>query len=47
MISLFDIYFIYGDGANGWGYVGTNTYPLYIEFCNSVQYHIFVNYLTS
>jgi hypothetical protein len=47
IIILFDTVFIkYGDGAKFWGYVGTNAEPLRIEFCNFVQCHIFVNYLT-
>jgi hypothetical protein len=28
------------------GYVGTNTEPLCVEFCNFVQCHTYVNYLT-
>jgi len=46
MIILFDEAFKYGDGAKFWGYVGTNTEPLCVQFCNFVQCHIFVNYLT-
>jgi hypothetical protein len=48
IIILFDAVFIkYGDGAKFWGYVGINAEPLFVEFCNFVQCHIFVNYLTS
>jgi hypothetical protein len=37
----------YGNGMKFGGYVGTNAEPLCVEFCNFVQCHIFVNYLTS
>jgi hypothetical protein len=40
VIILFDAVFKYGDGAKFWG-SGINA-----EFCNFVQCHIFVNYLT-
>jgi hypothetical protein len=48
IIILFDAVFIikYGDGAKFWGYVGINAEPLCVEFCNFVQCHIFVKYLT-
>jgi hypothetical protein len=32
--------FKYNNGANFWGYVGTNTEPLCEEPCNFVQCHI-------
>jgi hypothetical protein len=35
-----------GNGARFWGYVRTNTEPLFAEFCNSVQSQNFLNYLT-
>jgi hypothetical protein len=47
IIILFDAVFKCDDGAKFWGYVGINAEPLYVEFCNFVQCHIFVNYLTS
>jgi hypothetical protein len=43
---MFDAVFKYGDGAKFCGYVGINAKSLYVEFCNFVQCHIFVNYLT-
>jgi hypothetical protein len=46
IIILFDAVFKYGDGAKFWCYVVINAEPLCVEFCNFVQYHIFVNYLT-
>jgi hypothetical protein len=47
IIILFDAAFIkYGDGAKFWGYVVINAEQLCVEFCNFVQCHIFVNYLT-
>jgi hypothetical protein len=42
----FDAVFKYGDGVKFLGYVGINAEPLCVEFCNFVQCHIFVNYLT-
>jgi hypothetical protein len=45
IIILFDEIFKYSDGANLWGYVGTNAEPLCVEFCNFVQCYILVNYL--
>jgi hypothetical protein len=47
IIIMFDTVFKYDDGEKFWGYVGINAEPLCIEFCNFVQCHIFVNYLTS
>jgi hypothetical protein len=46
-IILFDTVFKYDNGAKFLGYVGINTEPLCVEFCNFVQWNIFVNYLTS
>jgi hypothetical protein len=46
IIILFDSVVKYGDDAKFWGYVGLNAEQLCVEFCNFVQYHIFVNYLT-
>jgi hypothetical protein len=46
IIILFDAVFKYGDGAKIWGYVVINAEQLCAEFCNFVQCHIFVNYLT-
>jgi hypothetical protein len=45
IIILFDVVFKYGDGVKIWGYFMINAKQLYVEFCNFVQYHIFVNYL--
>jgi hypothetical protein len=45
IIILFEAVFKYGDGEKFWGYVGINTEPLSVEFCNFVQCHIFINYL--
>jgi hypothetical protein len=42
---LYDAVFKYDDGAKFWG-VGINAEPLCVEFCNFVQCHVFVNYLT-
>jgi hypothetical protein len=47
IIILFDAVFKYGDGAKFLGYVLINAEQLCAEFCNFVQCHIFVNYLTS
>jgi hypothetical protein len=47
IIILFYTVFKYDDGAKFWGYVGIKDEPLCVEFCNFVQCHIFVNYLTS
>jgi hypothetical protein len=46
IIISFDAVFKYGDGVKFWGYVVTNAEQLCVEFCNFVQCHIFVNYLT-
>jgi hypothetical protein len=46
IIILFDAVFKYGYGAKFWGCVGINAEPLCVEFCNFVQCHIAVNYLT-
>jgi hypothetical protein len=46
IIILFDAVFKYGDGAKFWGYVRINAEVLCVEFCNFVQCHISVNYLT-
>jgi hypothetical protein len=46
IISLFNAVFKYSDGAKFLGYVVTNAEQLCVEFCNFVQCHIFVNYLT-
>jgi hypothetical protein len=43
---LFDAVFKYGDGAKFGVYVWINAERLCVEFCNFVQCHIFVNYLT-
>jgi hypothetical protein len=45
IIILFDGAFEYGSISKLWGYVGTNTELLCAEFCNFVQYQIFVSYL--
>jgi hypothetical protein len=42
----FDEAFEHGAGAKFWGYVGTIPESLYVEFCNFVEYHTFVNYLS-
>jgi hypothetical protein len=34
--------FKYGDGAKCWGYDGTDTEPVCVEFCNFLQCHILV-----
>jgi hypothetical protein len=47
IIILFDNVYKYGNGAEFWGYVGTNAEPLSVKLCNFVQCHIFLNYLTS
>jgi hypothetical protein len=47
IIILFDALYKYDDGAKFCGYVGINAEPLCVEFCNFVQRHTFVNYLTS
>jgi hypothetical protein len=46
IIILFDAVFKNGGGAKFWGCVGINAEQLCVEFCNFVQCHIFVNYLT-
>jgi hypothetical protein len=46
IIVLFDKALKCGDDAKFWGYVGANAEQLCLEFCNFVQYHIFVNYVT-
>jgi hypothetical protein len=46
MIILFDAVFKYGDGVKFWGYVVINAEQLWVEFCNFVQCHIFLKYLT-
>jgi hypothetical protein len=46
IIILSDEALKHGDDAKCWGYVGTNTEPLCLEFRNFVQCHVFVNYLT-
>jgi hypothetical protein len=38
--------FKYGDGVKSWGYIVINAEQLCVVFCNFVQYHIFVKYLT-
>jgi hypothetical protein len=38
--------FKYGDGAKFWGYIVINSEQLCVEFCNFVQCHILVKYLT-
>jgi hypothetical protein len=40
-LVLFDEAFKCGDGAKFWDYVGTNVEPLCMEFCKSVQCHVF------
>jgi hypothetical protein len=45
IIISFDAVLKYDDGAKFWGYVVINAEELCVEFCNFVQYHIFVNYL--
>jgi hypothetical protein len=46
IIILFDANFNYGDGSKFWGYVVMKAEQLCVEFCNFVQCHIFVNYLS-
>jgi hypothetical protein len=46
IIILFDAVFKDDDGAKFGGCVVINAEQLYVEFCNFVQCHIFVNYLT-
>jgi hypothetical protein len=46
IIILFDAVLKYDDGAKFWGYVVINAEPFCVEFCNFVQCHIFLNYLT-
>jgi hypothetical protein len=43
---LFHKAFKCGDGTKFWGYVRTNAEPLYVEFCNFVQCHVLVYYVT-
>jgi hypothetical protein len=38
--------FKYDKGENFSGYVEKNSEPLCAEFCNSMKFHTFVNYLT-
>jgi hypothetical protein len=45
-VILFDDAFKYDAAAKFWGYVGTNAEQPYVEFCNFIQCHVFVNYLT-
>lgn len=44
----FNRYFLDGYGAKFWGFVGTNSEPLFVEFRNFVQCRrpTFVTYLT-
>jgi hypothetical protein len=46
IVVLFDTVFKYGDGKKFWGYVVINAEQPCVEFCNFVQCHILVNYLT-
>jgi hypothetical protein len=46
IIIFFDGVFEYGGDSKFWGYVGTNTELLWVEFCNFVQSHMFVSYLS-
>jgi hypothetical protein len=45
IIVLFDEASKYGESVKFWGSVGTNAKPPSVQFCNSVQYNSFVNYL--
>jgi hypothetical protein len=45
-VILFDEAFKYINVMKFWGYVGTNTESLCVQFCNSVKCHILVEYLT-
>jgi hypothetical protein len=45
IIIFFGEAFKYGDGVKFWDYAVINDEPL-LRFCNFVQYHAFVNYLT-
>jgi hypothetical protein len=46
IIILFDRAFEYGSSSKFWGYVGTNTEHLCVEFCSFVQCHTLVNYVS-
>jgi hypothetical protein len=46
IIILFYEAFKYDDGSKFWGYVGTNTEPPCVEFCNFVHCCIVMKYLT-
>jgi hypothetical protein len=41
MIFVFDEAFKYSDGAQFWGYVGTNAEALCVGFCNFVHCKLF------
>jgi hypothetical protein len=45
IIILFDQASEYGDSANCWGYAGTNSKALCVEFYNFVKFRMLVNYL--
>jgi hypothetical protein len=45
-IIFFGEIFKYGGISKFWGYFGINAEPLCVEFCNFVQWHTFVNYLS-
>jgi hypothetical protein len=45
MILFYTVFKDY-DGAKFWGYIVINAEPLCVEFCNFVQCHIFVNYIS-
>lgn len=44
---MIDGAFKYSDGVNFLDYVEANVEPLCVEYCSSVQCHIFANYLAS
>jgi hypothetical protein len=46
IIIFFHRAFEYGRGSKVLGYVGTNAELLCVEFCSSVQCHIFGSYLS-
>jgi hypothetical protein len=47
IVIFFDWANEYGGISKFWGYVGKNAELLYVEFCNFVQCHILVRYLSS
>jgi hypothetical protein len=46
IIIFFDGAFECGGISKLWGYVGTNTELLCVEFCNFVECHVFLSYLS-